>query len=205
MRTRVLTLAALLLAAAPITTGAQARYEADFPVVRERVARGEVREAAYTLMLASAHLREEVGRCRDGTVGEKLLAAESRLDGLVATLRTGQAAPLATLDATFATADRVLAEHHVVLAAWESANLRASSVADVAHDLDRAVLHFGRGVRWQGRTMDDMEQRAVADAKRLASQLDGARSLPGETNAVIAALSRVIVPPQAIAERARPR
>jgi hypothetical protein len=203
MRTRVLTLAALLLAA-PIATSAQSRYEADFPVVRERVARGEMRQAGYTLMLASAHLREEVGRCRDGAVGERLLAAESRLDGLVATLRTGQAAPLASLDASFAAADRVLAEHHVVLAAWETANLRTSSVADVAHDLDRAVLHFGRGVRWQGRPLDAGEQRAMEDAKRLASQLDGARTLPGETGAVIAALNRVIVPPQAVATQRAP-
>lgn len=205
MRTRLLTLAALLLAAAPIATGAQARYEADFPLVRAKVERGEVREAAYTLMLAAAHVRSEVGRCKDGAVGDKLLAAESRLDGLVATLRTGQAAPLPRLDAAFAAADGVLAEHHVSLAAWASANLRASSVSEVGRDLERAGFHFGRGVRSQGRTLDEAEQRAVADASRLASQLDGAQTLPRETAAVIAALGRVIAPPQAIAEHARPR
>ncbi len=204
MRTRVLTLAALLLAA-PLAAGAQARYQADFPVVRERVARGEVREAAYTLMLASAHVREEVGRCKDGALAEKLLATESRLDGFVATMRTGQATPLQTLDATFAAADRVLAEHHVALAAWESANLRVSSVAEVGRDLERASFHFGRGVRSLGRALDDAERRAVADADRLAGELAGAHALPREAADVIAALGRVITPPQAIAAHASPR
>lgn len=205
MRYRLLTLAAVVLAASPLSTGAQSQYQADFPAVRDRVERGQVREAAYTLMLASAHLREEVGRCKDGGIGERLLATESRLDGLVAQLRTGRAASVSTLDSAFASADRVLAEHHVRLAAWGTANLRATSVGEIGHDLGRATFHYGRAVSTEGRALDGMERRALDDAKRLAGELAGAPRLPEGTAAVIAALSRVIVPPQAIAEQTRPR
>jgi hypothetical protein len=206
MRNRLLTLAAALLsAAAPAAARAQANYQADFPAVRHQFLRGEVRQAAYTLMLASAHVRQEVGRCKDGGVGDRLLAAEARLDRLVTQLRAGQVTSVSTLDATFAAADLLLAEHHVRLAVWGWENQRASSPAEIGHGLDRATFHYVRGVQAEGRTLDASTRRVVDDAQRLARQIADTERLPKETGAAIAALSRVIVPPQVVAEQSPPR
>jgi hypothetical protein len=201
MRNRLLTLAvALLSSAAPAVTPGQTQYRADFPAARHQFLRGEVRQAAYTVMLASAHVREEVGRCKDGGMGDRLLAAEGRLDRLVAQLRAGEVTSVSTLDATFAAADLVLAEHHVRLAAWGWANQRVSSPAEIGHGLDRAAFHYVRGMQEEGRTLDAPTQYVVDDAQRVARQIADAERLPAETGAVIAALSRVITPAQ-IAER----
>ena len=203
MRVRKLMLvAALAVMAAPMGIGAQGQYQADFPVVRHQFLRNDVRQAAYTLMLAAAHVREEVGRTRDGDVGNRLLAAESRLDRLVAQMRTGGGVNVATLDDAFSATDRLLAEHHVRLATWAWTNLRASSVSQVGHDLERATFHYTRSARWESRTLDASTQQVLSDAERVAGQLKGqAADPPKETGTVIAALSRVIIPPQVVAER----
>lgn len=196
MRTRLLTLAAVLLAAIPGAARAQTaptQYRADFPEARARVERGQVREAAYTLMLASAHVREEFGRCRDGSVGERLLAAESQLDGLVAQLRTGSAAPMPKLEAAFAATDRVLAEHHVRLAEWEWANPKVSATVVVGHDLDRAAFHHARGVEESGGTLDPAAQRALYDARQAASRLATGERAAAAGPAIVA-LRQVIAP-----------
>ena len=206
MRIRMLTLVAALVAAAvPAGAGAQfGQYHADFPKVREQVLRKEARQAAYTLMIAAAHVREEVGRAREGEVGERLLAAESRLDQLVARLRGGDAPPLDALDAAFAATDRLLAEHHVRLASWGWSTVRATSGHQIGHDLGRAAFHFTRAVRYEDRTLDAATQQVVAEAERVAGLISSAAGeLPKETGTAIAALQRVIVPPQVIAQQAR--
>jgi len=196
MRHRLLALAVALLGVAQATARAQSQYQADFPVVRHQFVRGEARQAAYTLMLAAAHVRQEVGRCKDAGMGDRLLGAEARLDRLVAQLRAGEVTSVSTLDAAFAATDLVLAEHHVRLAAWGWANRRASSPAEIGHGLDRAAFHYVRGVQEEGRTLDAPTQQVVDDAQRLARQLADAERPPGETGAVIDALSRVIAPQQ---------
>ena len=206
MRNRLLTLlAALAVTSAPI--GAQQpQYSADFPAVREAFQRGDVKRAAYTLQLASAHVREEVGRCRDGEVGTRLLAAESRLDALAAALKGGSVSSVETLDAAFVATDRMLAEHHVRLATWGWSNLRQSSGWQVGYDLGAAAKHHVRGTRASGRALDDAARQTVADAERLANAIAlSPDALPKETGAVIAALGRVILPPQVVAERNVPR
>ena len=205
MWTRLVSFAAALLTiGSPATTArAQAQYQADFPAARLQFLRGEPREAAYTVMLASAHLREELGRCKDGAIVDRMIAAEARLDGLVARLRAGEVSSVTTLDAAFVASDRLLAEHHVRLAGWAWANQRVNPRADIGSDLDRAAFHFVRGVRAEGRALDASAQQAVDAAQRLARQLGGAERPPSETGAVIAALARVITPPMVATERAR--
>src|SRR5689334_5315691 len=113
MRNRLLVLVAVTAAAAlPASTRAQLpQYQADFPAAREAFQRSDLKRTAYYLQMASVHVREEVGRCKDGDVGNRLMAAESRLDALAAAVRAG-GATVATLDAAFAGTDHVLAEHH---------------------------------------------------------------------------------------------
>jgi hypothetical protein len=200
MRDRLLMLvAALAVAAAPGETRAQSQYEANFPVVRHQFLRKDVRQAAYTLMLASAAVRQEVGRCRDEGMGTRLLAMESRLDQLTRQLRADDVSSVATLDDAFAAADRLLAEHHVRLAGWSWATPRAATRTELGRDLGAAAFHFRRALRWEGGTLDETATRAVEDAERLSARLADGASPPKETGAVIDALSRVIVPAQVIA------
>ena len=198
MRIRVLTLVATLLAAAaPAGTGApQSRYEADFPVVRAAFLRNDVRQATQTLLMAAAHLREEVGRAKDGDVGNRLLAAESKLEALAQQVRAGSVSGVATLDAAFAAADRLLAEHHARLAVWGVGNLRQVTAAQLGHDVEAATAHHARATREAGRTLDAPSQQVIADAQRLAGQLTSMTDPPSREliEPASAALGRLIVP-----------
>jgi hypothetical protein len=98
--------------------------------------------------------------------------------------------------------DRLLAEHHVRLATWGWSNQRQSSGWQIGYDLGAAAKHHVRGVRESGRALDDAAKLVVADAERVASRIALAPdALPKETGAVIAALGRIILPPQLVAER----
>jgi hypothetical protein len=199
MRIRVLTLVATLLAtAAPLGSRAQqGRYEADFPVVRAAYLRNDVRQAAQTLLMAAAHLREEVGRVKEADIGNRLLAAESRLEALAQQVRAGGVSGVAALDAAFAAADRLLAEHHARLAVWSVANLRQVTAPQLGHDIEAAAAHHVRAAHEAGRALDAPAQQLLADAQRLAGQL-ATRTEPPTKELVeptIVALGRLLVPP----------
>jgi hypothetical protein len=208
MRNRVFTLAAALLAAAaPLGTRAQeSRYEADFPTIRAQFVRNDVRQAAYTLLVAAAHLREEVGRVKDGEVGNRLLTAESKLEALATQIRAGAVSSVGTLDAAFAAADQLLAEHHVRLALWEAANLRQSTASQIGHDVAAAAAYHARAAREAGRTLDPAAQQVVADAQRLAGQLAAMSEPPSRDliSPALSALGRLIAPSLAAGQEAKP-
>lgn len=187
---------ALLVGAAPALLGAQdGRSPADFPEARREFLAGDVRQAAHTLLLASAHLRQELGRCRDELLFDRMRAGEARLDALAARLRAGQGASVAALDAAAVATDRLLAEHHVLAAAWGVENPRHTTVATVGRDVERATFHWTRAERLDGRTPDAAAQRALDDARGLAGRLATAERIPADAGRVVAALRTVIVPP----------
>jgi hypothetical protein len=198
MRIPVFTLVAVLAAAAaPLGSEAQqSRYEADFPIVRAAFLRNDARQATQTLLMAAAHLREEVGRVKDADLGNRLLEAESKLEALAGQIRAGSVSAVTTLDAAFVSADRLLAEHHARLAVWEAANLRLATAAQIGYDVGAAATHHARAVREAGRTLDPAAQQAIADAQRLSGQL-AAMSEPPTRELIeptITALSRLITP-----------
>lgn len=203
MRNRLLTLVAVV-GATTVPAGARAQqpqYHADFPAAREAFQRNDLRRASYTLQVASAHVREEVGRCKDGDVGNRLMAAESRLDALAGQVRAGSVSSIGALDAVFAPTDRLLAEHHIRLATWGWSNQRQTANWAIGYDLGAAAKHHVRAVREEGRTLDDAAKQAVADAERLSNQIAlSPDALPKETGTAIAALSKVILPAQVVAQ-----
>ena len=76
MRTRALmtaATAALLGAIVPVPSLAQLDYSADFVTARRHYVEGQPMKAAYTLGIASGYVRQQLGRARDGTVGERLI------------------------------------------------------------------------------------------------------------------------------------
>jgi hypothetical protein len=146
-------------------------------------------------------VRQELGRCRDAGVGERLMEAEGRLDGLVARLRARGVASVATLDSAFAQTDRLLAEHHWRLATWGLANPRATSRAQVGADVGAAATHFARGEQVGGRELDPEAARVVADARQLADVLASTAPIPSNASVVLDALGRRIVVPAVVAHR----
>lgn len=188
---------AILATAAPVA--AQSSYQADFPTARRQFVESQSMRAAYTLSIASAYVRQEIGRCKDADVGTRLMSAEDRMDRLVARLRGNAVASVVTLDSAFAQTDRLLAEHHWRLASWELANLRSASRASVGQDLGAAASHFARSFRFANQEPDAAAAQAIADARRIADQIASTDAVPKETASVLDALGRQIVPPAVVA------
>lgn len=204
MRTRALVAAAaaaLLGAVAPVASQGQDRYSADFPGARRLFVEGQAQKAAYTLGVASAYVRQELGRCRDATVGERLMEAEGRIDRLVARLRVNGVGSVVTLDSAFAQTDRLLAEHYWRLAAWELANPKLVARAIVGQDIGAAASHFARSFRFSGQEMAPAAAGAVAEARRIADVIASTDAIPKEASQVLDALGRHIAPPAVIANR----
>lgn len=191
--------AALLATVVPAASPAQTQYQADFPTARRQFVESQSTRAAYTLSIASAHVRQEIGRCRDADVGTRLMGAEDRIDRLAARLRGNAIESVVTLDSAFAQTDRLLAEHHWRLATWELANQRSATRASVGTDLDAAASHFARSFRFTNQQPSPAAAQAIADARRIAEQIAASDALPKETAQVADALGRQIAPPAVIA------
>ena len=202
MRTRrlasvALSCVALLAAAAP--TRAQPTYSADFPAVRRLFVDHEAGRAAYTLSLASAYVRQEMGRSRDENVGLRLMDAESRLDQLVARLRAKADVALPTLDSAFAQTDRLLAEHHWRQASWGLKVPKDIARRTVGEDIGAAAKFLTQSFRFTGREPDAGTTLAIDEARRVAEAILSTDVLPKDTREVVEALGKKIVPPTVMA------
>ena len=200
MRIRSLVpIVAAALAATSLT--AQTTYTADFPAVRRLFLDQQQPRAAYTLSVASAYVRQELGRSRDETVGARLVGAEDRLDELVARLRASGVGSVTTLDSAFTQTDMLLAEHHWRLAAWELANPRSASRQMVGEDLGHAATFFAQSFTFAGREPAPAAAAAIAEAKRVSGVIATTDAIPKETAQVLDALGKLIVPVATVAIR----
>jgi hypothetical protein len=209
MRLVTLTLGALLgtaLAAPAMAQEPSFAPPADFGRARAQFVEGKYRPAANTLRFVSVEVRRQLGRSQHEALGMQLLAAEERLERLAASMASGQAGAVSTLDATFAATDRLLAEHHASLAsvAWDR---RARSRMDtLAIDLGTAASYYERAFRWEHRAPAPEATSAIAAARELATRIaSDPRLPPKETGTVIATLLRTITTasPVIVAETGR--
>ena len=165
----------------------------DFTTARKAFIAGQPRNAANTLLESSLGVRQQVGRCRDETVGAELLEAESNLEKLANGLRNGTVKELKALDQALKGIDHSLAHHHLLLVQTALAHPRGDNINVASHDLDRAAFHFERSVTLDGGKLTPEQTAALADARKLSSDLATATSVPSGANAVISALEKVIL------------
>ena len=152
IRSMFLAIAAALLAAlilAPLMLPAQ-ETSAEFLKARQEFVAGQLRPAANTLLMASVHVRQEVGRSHDEVVGMKLLDAEGDLEKLASALRSGSVASVKTLDQKLTAIDRLLAQHHLQRASEVIAKPHVDEMPMLARDVDRAAFHFERSITLDG-------------------------------------------------------
>lgn len=186
MRSMLVSLAAVVVAA-PIVLRAQ-ETTADFLKARQQYMAGDARPAAQTLLIASLHLRQQVGRSRDEVVGMRLLDAEGQLEKVAASLKAGKATNVRALDLMLAAIDRLLAQHHVQMVNLVIARPRVDDVPVAARDLDRAAFHFERALGLSGGPVSSEQAMAIADARALAKELDVTRAVPKSAVGIIATL-----------------
>lgn len=154
---------------------------------------GQTRLAARELSVVSVAFRGEIGRCRDETLGAKLMEAEPRLDALVKGLNTGTLTSVAALEQEFAVLDQLLAQNHQQLAATGWGLRRFGGLDGVAKDLARAAGYVKRSAAWAHTPLSAPMQKAVDDALAIADKVaaDPANP-PSETGAVIEALGKAM-------------
>jgi len=154
---------------------------------------GEARLAARELSAVSVAFRGEIGRCRDESLGAKLMEAEPRIDGLVKGLNTGTLTSAAALEQEFVAIDRLLAQNHQQLAATQWGLRRFGGLDMVAKDLALAAGYVTRAAKWAHAPLTAPLQQAVNDATATAAQLaaDPANP-PAGTGAVIEALGKAM-------------
>ncbi len=190
IRSVLVALAALSLAT-PVALRAQ-ETEADFVGARKQLMAGQPRAAAQTLLMSSLHVRQQVGRCRTEDVGSRLIDAESQLEKLAAGVRAGTVGVKA-MEKSLMEIDRVLAQHHLQLAATNMAHPRADDIPVVAQDIDRGAFHFERSITLNGGALVAEQLTAVNDARALVKEIETSRAIPKGAVAVVAALEKMVV------------
>lgn len=186
----------LALAALAVATPAALRAqenEADFVRARQQLVAGQSRAAGQTLLFASAHVRQQVGRCRDADVGSRLMEAESQLDKLAASLRAGTVTSVKSLEKSLTQIDLLLAQHHLLLAMANMERPRPNDVPVVAQDIDRGTFHYERSVTLSGGKLTTEQVAAVTDARALVKEIEDTSAIPKRAAVVVAALERLVV------------
>lgn len=191
MRSMFVAFAALAVTT-PVALRAQ-QTSADFPKARQEFLAGQARQASQTLLLASLHLRQQVGRSHDEVVGMRLLDAEGQLEKLAAGLKSGSISSVKTLDQSLTQIDRLLAQHHLQLASEGIAKPYADVVPVVASDVERAAFHFERSITLDGHTLVPDQTAAVSDARTLAKDIADTRVIPKSAAGVVASLQRQVL------------
>jgi hypothetical protein len=189
---------AVLLVAAPATLRAQ-EEDIDFVKARREFVAGQPRAAANTLVLASLGVRQQVGRCRDETVGTELLNSESNLEKLAGDLRNGSLKDVKVLDAQLTKIDRNLARHHLLLVKAVLQRPRADNIPPTARDLDRLAYHYERSFTLNGKKPNAEQAQAIADAQKLGKDIEATNAIPATAAAVVASIEK-----QLLAEPAAP-
>lgn len=154
---------------------------------------GQARLAARELSVVSVAFRGEIGRCRDESLGAKLMEVEPRIDALVKGMNTGTLTSAAALEQEFVVIDQLLAQNHQQLAATQWGLRRFGGVDIVAKDLALAVGYVTRAAQWAHTPLSAPLQQAVNDARTAAQRLaaDPANP-PADTGAMIEALGKAM-------------
>ncbi len=154
---------------------------------------GQARLAARELSVVSVAFRGEIGRCRDESLGAKLMEVEPRIDALVKGMNTGTLTSVATLEQEFAVIDQLLAQNHQQLAATQWGLRRFGGVDIVAKDLALAAGYVTRAARWAHTPLAAPLQQAVTEAQAAAEKLAANPANPAAgTGAVIEALGKAM-------------
>ncbi|MDP1891448.1 MAG: hypothetical protein Q8K55_11210 [Gemmatimonadaceae bacterium] len=190
-RSVFLALATLLLAT-PATLRSQ-EEDIDFAKARREYVAGQPRAAANSLLMASLGVRQQVGRCRDEVVGAELLNAESNLEKLANALRAGTVKDVKALDAELTKIDLFLAHHHLLLVKEVVKRPRADNIPTAARDLDRLAYHFERSFTLSGKKPNDEQAAAIADAQKLAKEIETSNAMPGTASATLALIEKQVV------------
>lgn len=186
----------LALAAVVVATPATLRSQEediDFVKARREFVAGQPRAAANSLLMASLGVRQQVGRCRDEVVGTELLNAESNLEKLASALRAGTIKDVKTLDAELTKIDRYLARHHLLLVKEVITRPRADNIPTAARDLDRLAYHFERSFTLSGKKPNVEQAAAIADALKLAKEIETSNAIPGTASATLALIEKQVV------------
>jgi len=184
---------AALLVLAPATLRAQDE-DIDFVKARKEFLAGQPRVAANTILMSSLGVRQQVGRCRDETVGTELLEAESSLEKLATALRNGEVKSVKTLDEQMTKIDRALAHHHLLLVKAVIQRPRADNIPTAVRDLDRLAYHFERSITLPGGKPSADQAAAIANAQQLAKEIETANAIPGTAGATVASIEKVVAP-----------
>jgi hypothetical protein len=150
------------------------------------------RLAARELGVVSADFRTEIGRCRDGEIGARLMELEPKIDALATRINSGALTSAAALAKEFVAIDHALAESHHQLAAQGWMIRRVARVDAVAHDLVLAARYYERSMKWSGPIAPE-QQALVDDALAMAQRLEAnPANPPAEAGAVIEALGKAL-------------
>ncbi len=189
-------LAVALLATALLAPAAAAQTDLiALDRVGDLLAAKQPRAASRELRLVSVDLRNEIGRCRDESLGAQLMALEPKFDALAKGIDAGSISAPAQLAPEFAVIDRLLAQNHQQLAATGWGLRRFGRLEGVANDLEVAARYLERSARWSGTPLAAEAQQAVKDALTTATQLRAdLANPPAQTGAVIEALGKVLKP-----------
>ncbi len=191
---------AALAVIAPATLRAQDE-DIDFAKARKEFVQGQARVAANTLVMSSLGVRQQVGRCRDETVGAELLEAESNLEKIAANLRAGTVKDVKTLDQELSKIDRSLAHHHLLLVQGVIARPRPDNIPTAAHDLDRAAFHFERSVTLDGAKLSAEQATGLADIRKLEKDIETTNAIPGSASVTVSSFLRLVVVAQTATTR----
>jgi hypothetical protein len=192
MSMRSMLVALTLIVATPLAMRAQ-QSSADFPKARQEFLAGQARQASQTLLIASVHVREEVGRSHDEAVGMRLLDAEGQLEKLATSLKAGTLGNIKSLDQALESIDRLLAQHHLQLASEGIAKPYADVIPAVAKDVERAAFHFERSITLDGHELAAEQVAAVNNARTLSKEIENTKAIPKGAANVVAALQRQVL------------
>ena len=192
VRTMLLALGAIVMA---VPAGLRAQEtDADFVLARKQFVAGQTRQAANTLLASSAHVRQEIGRCRDQEVGTRLIEGEAQLDKLAGQLRAGSVSSVKVLDEALVKIDRALFQNHLMLAQAGIVRPRPDDIPVVTRDIEHAAHHFERSITLTGGTLTDEQVKAVESIRKLAEEIDDTKAIPKEAKTILAAYDAVVNP-----------
>jgi hypothetical protein len=180
-----------IMVAVPAGLRAQ-ETDADFVLARKQFVAGQTRQAANTLLASSAHVRQEIGRCRDEEVGTRLIEGEAQLDKLAGQLRAGSVSSVKVLDEALVRIDRALAQNHLLLAQAGIVRPRPDDIPVVSRDIEHAAYHFERSITLTGGTLTDEQAKAVESIRKLAKEIDDTKAIPKEAKLTLAAYDAVV-------------
>jgi hypothetical protein len=154
---------------------------------------GQARAASRELSLVSVEFRNEIGRCKDESIGARLMELEPKVDALAKGINSGAVTSAAMLEKEFAVIDQLLAENHQQLASGAWALRRFGRLEGVAADLGVAARYATRAGRWAHKPLNAELQKAIDDALAVSAKITAdPANPPAETNAVIDALGKAL-------------